>query len=94
MKLIQFIALLFTALMAASFFVPVVGGIFWKRATREGAIAAMIGATATAFWELLGPENIDPVVPGFLASAVLMFAVSMMTKPPPASALEPYFPDR
>ncbi len=94
-ELIQFIVLLFTALMAASFFVPVVGGIFWKRATREGAIAAMIGGvTATAFWELLGPENIDPVVPGFLASAVLMFAVSMMTKPPPASALEPYFPDR
>ena len=92
-ELVQFIVLLFTALMAASFFIPVMLGIFWRRATREGAIAAMLGGvTATALWEVFGTETIDPVLPGFLASALLMGIVSVLTRPPPSSALEPYFP--
>ena len=92
-ELIQFIVLLFTALMAASFFIPVMLGIFWRRATREGAIAAMLGGiTGTALWELFGTETIDPVLPGFLVSALLMGVVSVLTRPPPPSALEPYFP--
>ncbi|HEX7051818.1 MAG TPA: sodium/solute symporter [Longimicrobiales bacterium] len=91
-ELIQLMVLLFTALMAASFFVPVVFGIFWRRATREGAIAAMIGGIAcTTLWKLFGAEAIDPVVPGFLASALLMVIVSLMTAPPPAPALAAYF---
>jgi SSS family transporter len=91
-ELVQFIVLLFTALMAASFFVPVMAGVFWRRATREGAIAAMLGGvSATALWELFGPETIDPVVPGFLVSALLMGMVSLLTSPPPESATAPYF---
>jgi SSS family transporter len=91
-ELVQFIVLLFTALMAASFFMPVVGGVLWRRATREGAVAAMIGGiTATALWKLYGNPDIDPVVPGFLTSAALFFAVSLSTPAPPAEALEPYF---
>lgn len=92
-ELIQLIVLLFSALMAASFFVPVIGGIFWRRATREGAIAAMLGGVATAaLWKLWGPSAIDPVLPGFLVSAVAMVVVSLLTPPPPATALAPYFP--
>lgn len=91
-ELVQFIVLLFTALMASSFTIPVVGGVLWKRATKEGAIAAMIGGvTAAILWKLVGYENIDPVVPGFLCSLALMIGVSLMTKPPPQSALTPYF---
>ena len=91
-ELVQFIVLLFTALMAASFFMPVVGGVLWKRATKEGAASAMLGGvTATFLWEVYGSQNIDPVVPGFLTSAVLLVAVSLVTPPPPEAATAPYF---
>jgi SSS family transporter len=94
-ELIQFIVLLFTALMASSFFVPVVAGVYWKRATREGAAAAMIGGVGAALlWELFGSETVDPVLPGLVASAVLMLVVSLASPPPPPEAVEPYFPDR
>ena len=83
--------LLFTALMASSFFMPVVAGIYWSRATKEGAASAMIGGLLVCFgWELWGTVNIDPVLPGFLASALLLVAVSLLTPPPPESALAPY----
>ena len=92
-ELVQFIVLLFTSLMASSFVVPVVGGVFWRRATKEGAAAAMVGGVCAAFlWEAFGPESIDAVLPGFLTSAVLWWGVSLFTTPPPVAAVEPYFP--
>jgi Na+/pantothenate symporter len=91
-ELVQFIVLLFTALMASSFFMPVIGGLYWRRANKQGAIAAMIGGLTTAMaWEALGPEGIDPVLPGFLVSGALLFIVSLLAAAPPASATDPYF---
>ena len=91
-ELVQFIVLLFTALMASSFFIPVLLGIYWRRATREGAAAAMTGGvTITFLWKAFGSEAIDPVLPGFVASALLMIVVSLVTAPPPESAIAPYF---
>lgn len=91
-ELVQFIVLLFTALMAAGFFMPVVAGVYWRRATREGAAAAMIGGVAATFlWHAYGPAAIHPVLPGFACSVVLMAGVSLLTPPPPESALAPYF---
>ncbi len=91
-ELVQFIVLLFTALMAAAFFMPVVGGVLWKRATREGAAAAMLGGVVATFaWKALGSPDIDPVVPGFVTSAVLLIGVSLITPPPPPEAIAPYF---
>jgi len=93
-ELVQFIVLLFTALMASSFFMPVVGGVLWRRANKQGAIAAMLGGvTLTALWELFGNADLDPVVPGFLASAALLFVVSLATPPPPHEAVSQYFDD-
>lgn len=91
-ELVQFIVLLFTALMASSFFMPVVAGLYWRRANKQGAIAAMLGGVSTAMlWEVFGPESIDPVLPGFLVSGLLLFTVSIMAPAPPASATDPYF---
>ncbi len=91
-ELVQFIVLLFTALMASSFFMPVIGGLYWKRATKEGAIAAMIGGLVmTGGWKLFGNTGIDPVLPGFICSGLLLVVVSLMTPPPPEEAIEPYF---
>jgi Na+/proline symporter len=91
-ELVQFIVLLFTALMAAAFVMPVVGGVVWKRATKEGAGAAMVGGVAATFlWEAFGTQAVEPVLSGFLASATLFVLVSLATPPPPSRALEPYF---
>jgi len=91
-ELIQFIVLLFTALMAAAFVMPVVGGILWRRATKQGAASAMVGGvTATFLWEAFGPASVEPVLAGFLVSAALFISVSLVTPPPPQSALDPYF---
>ena len=91
-ELVQFIVLLFTALMAAAFVMPVVGGVLWKRATREGAASAMIGGvTATFLWEAFGTPSVEPVLCGFLVSAALFVGVSLVTPRPPAEALAPYF---
>jgi SSS family transporter len=90
-QLVQFIVLLFTALMGASFFVPVVLGVYWSRGTKEGAAAAMIGGVTTTFlWKALGIGAIDPVLPGFLASAALYVTVSLVSPAPPPDALSPY----
>lgn len=94
--LVQLIVALFSALMGASFLMPVLLGILWKRTTKEGAIAGMIsGVTVTFLWKIfgvsLGYGNIDPVVPGFLASAILCIGISLLTPAPPESAISPYF---
>lgn len=92
-QVVQLIVALFSALIGSAFCVPVVLGVLWKRATREGALAAMIGGLAAAVgWRFLGnTQLVDPVLPGFLVSLVLMVAVSYLTPPPPVSAIAPYF---
>ena len=91
-ELIQFIVILFTAIMAAGFFTPVVGGILWKRATKQGAIAAMIGGVlSTGLWKAYGDPLIYPVLPGFLVSVAAYVAFSLFTPAPPESAWKPYF---
>jgi len=91
-ELIQFIVILFTAIMAAGFFTPVVGGILWKRATKQGAIAAMVGGVlVTGLWKAFGDPLIYPVIPGFITSVLAYFIISWCTKPPPESAWKPYF---
>ncbi|NNF14084.1 MAG: sodium:solute symporter family protein [Gemmatimonadetes bacterium] len=93
-ELVQFIVLLFTALMAAAFVLPVVGGILWRRATQEGAAAAMVGGVAATFaWEVVGTPDIEPVLCGFLVSGLLFVGVSLVTTPPPQAAIAPYFDD-
>ncbi|RMH15765.1 MAG: hypothetical protein D6701_09685 [Gemmatimonadetes bacterium] len=92
-ELVQFIVLLFTALMASSFFVPVVAGVFWARAAEPAAVAAMLGGLGATFaWKLWGSEVVDPVLPGFLTSLVLMVTVSLAMAPPPGDPLAPYRP--
>ncbi len=90
--LIQFIVVLFTAIMAAGFFVPVVGGVVWRRGTEAGAISAMIGGVVTTgIWKVFGNPLIYPVLPGFLVSIFLYIAVSLATKPLSEEVWKPYF---
>lgn len=87
-------------LASASFFPVIVLGIFWKRATKEGAICGMItgiGFTmlyiiqtkfmGVAPWFMgISPEGIGTV--GMIINFVVTFSVSMITKAPPAAVQE------
>ena len=92
----QVVALAF-GLGASSFFPIIVLGIFWKRATREGAIAGMIcGIGFTLFYIIqctpafmgqdpwffgIKPTGIGTV--GMFINFIVTIAVSMMTAKPP-----------
>ncbi len=101
-ELVQFIVLLFTAIMASAFFVPVVLGVTWRRLTREGALAAMVGGVVTVFawqaelfpWPGWNPDFVHPAAPGVIVSFLLGITVSLLTPPPPEEALRPYFSNR
>jgi hypothetical protein len=43
---------------------------------------------------VLGSPAIEPVLPGFIVSALLFVTVSLATNPPPPAALTPYFESR
>ncbi|MCA1932942.1 MAG: cation acetate symporter [Calditerrivibrio sp.] len=84
-------------LAAASFFPIIILGVFWKRATKEGAIAGMlVGIVFTAWyiiyfrfintdpkgwWFGISPEGIGTL--GMIFNFLVMWVVSMMTKEPP-----------
>jgi len=89
-------------LAAASFFPVIVLGIFWKRTTKEGAIAGMgVGMTFTFAYIVMtasglmgmehwffgiSPQGIGTV--GMIINLVITYAVSRMTAEPPAEVQE------
>ena len=62
--------------------------LFWKRTTRAGAIAGMVsGAGMVFFWKLVlkpmgGIFGIYELLPAFILSAIVIVAVSLVTKKP------------
>ena len=80
---------------ASGLFVPIVLGIWWKRANRQGAIAAMIGGFGVGTWYLymikwggmdlwFGINDLRFAIIGMPVSLVLMIVVSLMTEEPDA----------
>jgi cation/acetate symporter len=76
-------------------FVPLVLGIWWKRANREGAIAGMAVGTIAGSWYLymvkwggmtpwLGIDDLRFGIIGATASLIAMVGVTLMTKEPDA----------
>ncbi len=62
--------------------------LFWKRTTRAGAVAGMVGGAAMVFiWKLLlnplgGVFGIYELLPAFIFSAVCIVVVSLITRAP------------
>jgi SSS family solute:Na+ symporter len=87
-------------MMFSTWFVVIVGGLFWRRATREGCIAGMLsGFLATMVAGAIDGGGIWPpplgfrfpfyyAVLGFLASLLAFIAVSLATRRPPEKVLE------
>lgn len=62
----------------------VVASLYWKRLNVPGAIAGMVAGAVVSFAWGQSPlaDSLYEMVPGFLAGAICMVAVSLMTKPP------------
>lgn len=72
-------------LYTAGVFVPVLGGVLWKRGTRAGALSAMVGGSLVALAGILGDVDLGGVpteIYAALASAVLFVVVSLLTPDP------------
>lgn len=96
-----------TVIGTTSYFFPIIGGLYWRRATRWGAMAALIvggGAqilliSYEQFWLRLPLDSISPylaehgVLVGLSLSALFFVGVSLATKPEPDIRLAPFFPD-
>ncbi|HWP69556.1 MAG TPA: sodium:solute symporter family protein [Gemmatimonadaceae bacterium] len=95
--LVNFIVIWAARLMVSFLFIPVVVGLNWRRATRAGAIASMLGGMATCLiWSRLGSPyflGLDPAEAGVLVSALAMFAVSLMTPTASEETLRLFFDD-
>jgi SSS family transporter len=93
LTLVQLIVALFSALVGSTFTSVVLLGCLWKRTTREGAIAGMIGGfVITWIWHFTkSPLGLNPVIPGVIVSGLLTIGVSLFTPLPPKEALEPFF---
>jgi len=101
--LVELIVILQSSMMGASFFVPFVLGLHWRRANTAGGIAGMLGGFFTVIVWHVGTEVIpvlpaflttpvgDPVIPGVLVSFVVFVSASLATAPPGVDTLKPFF---
>lgn len=96
-----------TVIGTTSYFFPIVGGLYWRRATKWGALAALIagGGTQMALityetFFLDGTlDSISPlltehgVLVGLTLSALFFVGVSLATPSPDPLRLAPFFPE-
>jgi len=71
--------------MLACFVTPLFAGLYWRRATREGAISSMIvGLVAVSYFsyyaKFVAPLPMHPSIYGFAFSVVALIAISLLTK--------------
>jgi SSS family solute:Na+ symporter len=81
------------AVMLACFVTPLFAGLYWRRATREGALASMIvGLVAVLafsyYSKFMSPLPMHPGIYGFALSALAMIVVSLATKKPSEKLLD------
>ena len=69
--------------LECAFFWPLVGGLFFKKGTKQGAVAASIGGAAFYIFAYYNVKVlvINAVVWGLLVSAILYYVVSFATCP-------------
>lgn len=74
-----------------------VAALIWKRATTAGAITSIItGVATTLIWEFGGlgaSTGVDPVIPAIALSVLSLVVVSLLTPPPRAEQVAPFFTD-
>jgi solute:Na+ symporter, SSS family len=71
-------------LLSGALFVPIVGALFWRRATAAGALASMAAGSVVVviFMVVDGLFANTPIIWGILASLVAFVVVSLLTPKP------------
>lgn len=84
------------------FIMPLLFGLYWKKATEQGALWSIGGGLAVyiacyviqqaapGFWEQWALDA-HPAIPGFIASMILMIVVSRFTRKVPLGICEVWF---
>jgi SSS family solute:Na+ symporter len=73
--------------MFATFSVPLLAGLYWRRATRQGAIAAMVFGLGSALvfggitYFKIAPLPVHFSLYGFFIALFAMVIVSLLTEP-------------
>jgi sodium/proline symporter len=80
-------------LMLACYVAPLFAGLYWRRATREGAIFSMslglVGAGVAGYWyQFVHPLPVHFSLYGFVLSVVAMVVVSLATSKPSDEVLD------
>jgi len=72
------------ALLTGALFVPIVGALFWRRATAAGALASMAaGSVAVVIFMVKdGLFANSPIIWGLVASLIAFVVVSLLTPKP------------
>lgn len=96
--IVQFIVNAFASLLASGIAVPVIIGLYWRRASTAGAIASMgIGFGVALLLYIYGQPplpvvgKLNPVIPGVVASGLSMLILSAVTRPVPERNLRLFF---
>jgi SSS family transporter len=96
LPLITLIAAVSWGGMASTLFVPLFFGLFWRRATKLGAIASSVGGMTLAIFgfalKRAGLLAVHEIYPGLIASFVLMVVISTLTRSNTESVIERFFP--
>ena len=96
-----------TVIGTTSYFFPIIGGLYWKRATKWGAMAALVVGGGTQillvsyeqFWLKAPLDSISPylvehgVLVGLSLSALFFVGVSLATRQAEDIRLAPFFTD-
>ena len=69
-------------LLSGALLVPIIGGLFWRRATGSGALAAMTagGIVVVVLMLVQGLFANGPIIYGILTSLVVFVVVSLLTR--------------
>ena len=81
----------------AIFVVPILFGIYWKKATAKGAVAAVVAGLITLLLFTMNPSvkalamGFHALFPTTIVASIVMIVVSKFTKTPPQETIERHF---
>lgn len=68
-------------MIALTFVMPMLGCIYWKKATKQGAIAAMlVGSIFIPFWTAIGEPFAPALLVAIIAAPALFIIISLLTQ--------------
>ncbi len=81
------------AVIASTTLWPYLFGLYWRRTTRAGVVAAMLSGSITALvWMALrNPGGLHGFIPGISVSLLVLIVVSLFTRPPDRALLDKAF---